>query len=204
LNLIEQSIGALSTSTMNECVTHDRATGLYTVSYQRNGNFSETHVARATHIIIAGGRFAPLFLELPPDCTKVFRRIEMGVRISCAADHPVWQEMKGVDPKYTSEADRKQWRTFCCCRNGEIVVGSYNNLYTYSGRADGARKDRSNTGFNLRCYDAARYPEFKRMVQPYSTSLQQFLDNDPRLQEMYGSFLSDLQEGVQRFLDLFP
>jgi hypothetical protein len=44
----------------------------------------------------------------------------------------------------------EEWRTFCTCRNGEVVETRWDELRTFSGRADGARTEVSNIGLNLR------------------------------------------------------
>ena len=46
-------------------------------------------------------------------------------------------------------------RTFCTCRNGEVVLGRSGDLAAFSGRADGAATGRSNVGLVVRTTDEA-------------------------------------------------
>ncbi len=135
----------------------------YTVWYQENNDFVTKHKFTCSNIICAGGRYMPLFLDLP--VRKVFKRIELGVRISCASDEPMWSFLKGVDPKYIYREGKFEHRSFCCCREGEVLEGSYAGLVTCSGRADCPKTGESNIGFNLRVYDPKYYSMFYEMVQ---------------------------------------
>src|SRR5437764_10029484 len=53
-----------------------------------------------------------------------------------------------------SPDDRYSWRTFCCCRDGEVVRTEVRGVVSVSGRADGPTTGKSNVGFNLRVTDA--------------------------------------------------
>jgi uncharacterized protein len=107
--------------------------------------------------IIATGRFGPLdgLTAAPPR----FRRVEVGMRVeqdadSFALDDGSFGEL--LDPKWVlaSSDGRFEWRTFCCCRGGEVVETCFDGLTTVSGRADGPATGRSNFGLNVRFVDA--------------------------------------------------
>jgi uncharacterized FAD-dependent dehydrogenase len=221
IKLLETYLKVLKPHILPECIVHEisrhQDSKLYQVQYQRNNNFQETHIAQARNIVCAGGRFMPMFLRLPNTCKRIFRRIEMGVRIQCDSANCTWQQMKGVDPKYINEDSKHklQWRTFCCCRQGEVALSSYNGLYSYSGRADCAPTKFSNTGFNVRCYDASLQPEFLQLIrkmrltkpdkQPFAIEFSEFMsNNNDKVKQIYGSMLQPLQEGIRKFAELFP
>lgn len=106
--------------------------------------------------IIASGRFAPL--QSVSGLGTQFRRVEIGMRVeqdsaSFALDAP---EVAGLlDPKWVRQSadGRLEWRTFCCCRDGEVVETKFEDLTTVSGRADGAATGLSNFGMNVRFLD---------------------------------------------------
>ena len=230
--MVEKSFEVIKDHCIIECIVHEvtqnKITKKYQINYQKNGNFHEMYTVEASHIICAGGRFMPMFLKLPQDCKRVFKRIELGVRISCEVSNPIWNQMKGVDPKYMNNLLYKnvQLRTFCCCRDGEVVVSSYNGLHSFSGRADCPSTGRSNTGFNIRIYDKELLPEFKKMIhnqrhkkpqdQPFTVPLPELIQNQTFsfdsfskekstvFNQVYGEFSFLIQEGIASFCNLFP
>jgi uncharacterized protein len=118
----------------------------------------ERELVEARRVVLAGGRFQPLWLGGgAPGIGRRFRRFEYGVRIEDRADNPFFSALVGVDPKYTCAQPSLgvEWRTFCCCRQGEVVQGDIDGLVTASGRADGPRTGRSNVGFLARVLDPA-------------------------------------------------
>jgi hypothetical protein len=169
---------------------------------------------------VAGGRFAPLFLKMPPTCERVFQRIEIGVRVSAPSDNPAWARMKGTDPKYINNSSAStvnkelSWRSFCCCRDGKTALSSFQGLFTYSGRADCPATGRTNTGFNVRCHDPALLEEFHRVVrqmrlrkpheQPFATTLSKFMETDDGDASLGRVFSGALKRGLAEFLHLFP
>lgn len=118
---------------------------------------TETGSLSAGAGVIATGRFGPLDgLAAVPSC---FRRVEVGMRVeqragSFALDNGSLGEL--LDPKWVliSPDGRFEWRTFCCCRGGEVVETCFDGLTTVSGRADGPATGRSNFGLNVRFLDA--------------------------------------------------
>jgi hypothetical protein len=106
--------------------------------------------------VIATGRFGPL--EAPATVPTGFRRVEVGMRVeqdadSFALDRGPFGDL--LDPKWVRESPdgRFEWRTFCCCRDGEVVETCFDGLRTVSGRADGPKTGRSNFGLNVRFAD---------------------------------------------------
>lgn len=142
----------------------------------------------ARHVILAGGRFSPLWLASlceSPSLPMGYRRVEFGVRIEDRSSSPLFRAMAGVDSKYrlrrssprpapgsSSRASGPasgpvEWRTFCCCRDGEVVATAspiaatdagagpgWDRLVTASGRADGPPTGRSNIGLLARVLDS--------------------------------------------------
>lgn len=114
----------------------------------------------ATNIVIATGRLSPRFIHpwvLKLGVKFAFLRCEFGVRIETAAQHPLFAKLPGVDGKLRFvDAERAlEFRTFCTCRNGEVVLGEANALCTFSGRADGPPSGRSNLGLLVRSTDVS-------------------------------------------------
>lgn len=104
-------------------------------------------------IIFAGGRFGPLELSrMMPDTPMIFRRYEIGIRLEQPSGTFIFRQHPSVDVKQIQPTDvaGEEWRTFCTCRSGEVVETRWDDLRTFSGRADGAASEVSNLGINLR------------------------------------------------------
>lgn len=110
----------------------------------------------ARRAVLTLGRLGPLTLQRSLARTDlVFRRIELGVRIEQPADSFVLAGDRCLDPKIVKDrVPGCSWRTFCCCRNGLVVVASAGGLTAVSGRADCAPTGRSSVGFLIRYTDA--------------------------------------------------
>jgi hypothetical protein len=107
----------------------------------------------ARHVLMATGRFgARDFARMLPDLPMVFRRHEIGIRLEQQAASFMFATHPSLDVKLISPADLKhgEWRTFCTCRDGEVVQTAWRDCLSFSGRADGAKSGRSNIGVNLR------------------------------------------------------
>ncbi len=135
----------------------------------------------AVAAVLASGRFGPL--RHVEGVAPVFRRVEIGMRVEQAADRfalDVGAPAELLDPKWVrrSPDGRFEWRTFCCCRRGEVVDTRFDDLVTVSGRADGPPSDHSNFGLNVRflnlaeaeaalaaVLDAARRPPLRIAVE---------------------------------------
>jgi len=121
--------------------------GTYSIKISRNGNNTSIH---CKNLIIAGGRFWPLFNNFQ---TPQFMRLEYGVRIQDLPSRSFFTHTELNDPKYKYLDKEVEFRTFCCCRNGEVVITDNNKIETYSGRSDCLPTKLSNTGFNVRILD---------------------------------------------------
>ena len=140
---------------------------------------------RAGALVLAGGRFGPLLEASTP---IRFRRVELGVRVETPADRfPLDMLPDLLDPKWIRDDPDDgmvQWRTFCCCRRGEIVETEFAGLRTVSGRADGPRTGFSNFGFNVRLLEPRRAERAlaqavatARAEPPSVLALEDLLDN---------------------------
>jgi hypothetical protein len=111
-------------------------------------------------LIVATGRWSPRWLQrwlAPLGVRFAFRRVEFGVRLETRADHALFAGLPGVDGKlrWREPGQDLEFRTFCTCRDGEVVLGRAGGLQAYSGRADGPKTGRSNVGLVARSGDAA-------------------------------------------------
>ncbi len=142
--------------------------------------------------IIATGRLGAIRLLPWLKVDSVFRRLEVGVRIEQAEDLFFLRSARGLDPKLIAQ-DRSgiEWRTFCCCRGGEVVNVLSNGVLATAGRSDVEPTAKSNVAFHVRITD----PEFGRTVtphvlsrldqQPHSFSLRvEQLDDDSKLKKI--------------------
>lgn len=110
-------------------------------------------VCRAKALVIAGGRFGSLMLEsMCPEISRVFRRYEIGLRVEQRSENFGLKNCPALDPKIIIQRvkDDVEWRTFCTCRDGEIIETNWHGLRTLSGRSDGKKTGKSHFGFNLR------------------------------------------------------
>jgi uncharacterized FAD-dependent dehydrogenase len=142
----------------------------------RFGQRSQACAVGARHLILANGRFGSLsLLDNFTPCPLTFRRLEVGIRIEQSSDEFFLRDDANLDPKllFTDSASEMQWRTFCCCRRGEVIEVVSGNLLTVSGRADTPATERSNIGFTVRLLN-------ERAALPLWHSLQKCLLDDPR------------------------
>ena len=107
-------------------------------------------------VIFAGGRFGPVrWGTVFSDAATVYRRLEVGLRIQQAATDFFLKDDPRLDPKVLlrSSDPRYTWRTFCCCREGELMVTRCRGLTSVSGRGVGSKSGQSNIGFHVRISD---------------------------------------------------
>nr|MBA3815590.1 hypothetical protein [Parachlamydiaceae bacterium] len=130
-------------------------------------------------IVLAGGRFMPLFLN----CKKKFYRYEFGFRV-VGPSHLIQKEVKLTDPKYIFDHDDVEYRTFCWCQDGEIIKTSFKGIESYSGRADCSPTGFSNYGFNIRIKSPSLLQEtdFQHIIKmkTFDDGIQNFLKNSHR------------------------
>lgn len=171
----------------------DRLSDARVVDIDRTGDFM-LHVDRAgqreglhaKQLVIATGRWSPRALR--PLLEKLgvryaFQRDEIGVRIETPADHPLFASLPGVDGKLVLRDGELEIRTFCTCRDGEVVVGHADELRAFSGRADGPPTGRSNVGLVVR----GRFPDAIASREPMRFSLADWVRDRELLVPMFGA-----------------
>lgn len=154
----------------------------------------------AKHLVIATGRWSPRALRPLLEKRGVryaFQRDEIGVRIEAPADHPLFARLPGVDGKLVLREAETEIRTFCTCRNGEVLLGRADGLQAFSGRADGPKTGRSNVGLVVR----GRFPGAVRPVPPLHFPIAAW---EPRtLEPMFGRAGSEaLHHAMHRLREL--
>jgi hypothetical protein len=108
---------------------------------------------RTHHLIVATGRWSPRWIRGWLGALGVryaSRRTELGVRLELPAGAPLFARLPGVDGKLRFVEPDCEIRTFCTCRDGEVVLGESHGLRAFSGRADGPPSGRSNVGLVVR------------------------------------------------------
>jgi uncharacterized FAD-dependent dehydrogenase len=155
----------------------------------------------AKRIVLAGGRFLPLFLP----CARQFRRYEFGFRVE-GPSH-LFEKPALIDPKYIVDLGLKgvECRTFCWCTNGEVVPTRFKHIETYSGRADGSATNKSNFGFNFRIKDPdlCSRDDFQAMLalKPYRVK---FKDLGKALQLFPAPIQTIIKLGAEALRTQFP
>lgn len=217
LKLIEEQYRAIMESYIPASIVHsvESYDNRYLIKYQNNDDFVNLNKIEAQYVVICGGRFAPLFLKIP-FMKRVFKRTEIGVRLSSPTGSELWKQIleandDGIhnDPKYildvpTGKTKRAlQYRTFCCCHDGEIVQSKFNGVVTLSGRSDRLSTGTSNIGFTMRNLgEPGDYGPFcamvKQCVKPFKMPYHNFL-----MSRVYGVFQEDFIDGLEQFRELY-
>lgn len=156
---------------------------LSVVISHKYGDRSRIAEIDTTAMVVASGRFGPLELQsMLPSLPLVGKRFELGIRIEQPTETFFLRDDRSLDPKLivplTSDMSV---RTFCCCRDGRVIVTSFQGLKTVSGRADCPPTGWSNVGLLARL---ARNPEDEewlhlisalRDTEPVRVELKAFL-----------------------------
>ncbi|MBK9035547.1 MAG: hypothetical protein IPL61_30540 [Myxococcales bacterium] len=172
-------------------------------------------VIRTRHLVVATGRWSPTtvrpWLEARLGARYSFRRVEFGVRLEAAADSPLFAALPGVDGKlrFIDPARAIEIRTFCTCRQGEVLLGAGDGQRGYSGRADGPPTGRSNVGLMIRTSDPALGAALARAVTgaaPTTFALAEWRRlGPPRLRPLFGDAGAALVDlALRRFTALVP
>lgn len=186
----------------------ERRAGVLELVVERAG---QREVVEARQLVIATGRWSPYAarpLLAGLGARFAFLRDELGVRIETAADHPLFDALPGVDGKLVLREGDVEIRTFCTCRDGEVVLGDGGALRAFSGRADGPPTGRSNVGLVVR----GRFPGALARIAaaaPLRCSLAAWLADPTLLVPMFGDAgaaalhraILRLQEHVPALLD---
>lgn len=220
LELIEDMVASTAISILDNIrvikVTGD-SSGLFIISIQdqRSSEISEL-TSRA--LIISSGRFGSLG-PVSGFYPTVFRRLEVGVRIQQPAQDAFFSTLPGLDPKLRllGASGSPEWRTFCACRDGEIVKTLSSGYWSLSGRADGPRTGKSNIGFNVRITSPAiankALPSILHRLRqsdslfnvPFHDFISGSLSETNRILRCFGPELSRyLQEGLSRLVRTYP
>lgn len=171
-----------------------RTDGLYHAIVDRDGR-KET--ISAQRVVLASGRLWRHGLDHP--FPTVYRRYEVGVRIQQDAEDFVFAGSSELDPKwiYRHLEPRREYRTFCCCRNGNIVEAQTRAGILLSGRADGEHTAQSNFGLMVRYLDPID-EEWRGSQSPFTIRATDFLANPTVLADRYGDrFPLDLAEALR-------
>lgn len=178
------------------------------------GDDGHHEVIHTRDVIVATGRWSPLptrpWLERV-GVTYAFGRVEFGVRLEARADNPLFARLPGVDGKlvFVDPDAGVELRTFCTCRDGEVVLGRADGLVAYSGRADVAPTGRSSVGLVARLTDERRGREVAQALRnavPVASSLRDIrAGGAASFVDTFGHEGASLVWGaLQRFLDAFP
>lgn len=133
-------------------------------------------ILRPKAAIIAGGRFSPIsFCRYLPSHLSVFRRVELGVRLEQPSAEFILARELQLDPKFIwiRNGVSVEFRTFCCCREGEVIITESDGLVTVSGRSPTARTGRSNLGLLARFNEESSGSRIWESVLPKLNSLSQ-------------------------------
>lgn len=130
------------------------------------------HDVHTRALVVATGRLSPRWIRpwlAPLSVNFIFRRLEFGVRIESRSTSVLFNQLEGTDPKLRLREDTNdETRTFCVCRDGEVILGQTalpdrTTISAWSGRADGPPSGRSNLGLLVRTRDEA----LARATEPF-------------------------------------
>ncbi|KAJ3451838.1 dehydrogenase-related [Anaeramoeba flamelloides] len=157
----------------------------------KNLNNEQTFNLYTENIVCAGGRFHPLDINKNLNKqSQIFKRFEFGVRIHFPNDHPINNHSKIMDPKYMFLKKDIEYRTFCWCKKGEIILTDHNGIKTYSGRSDCIETNFCNFGYNIRIKNENLLSKnsFQKIknIKPFKLQLIKVLQNNDLLINKYG------------------
>ena len=174
----------------------------------------------AAAVVVATGRWSPRFVgswlrEL--GVRFAFRRVEFGVRLEAASGAALFARLPGVDGKLRflhegpddDDDGSTEWRTFCTCRDGRVVLGRAGGMSAFSGHADGPASGRSSVGLLVRSTSPSLGRELDCVLPsalPETLSLRSWRQAGPaRLASIFGPRGSVLVwRGLQHLLAWEP
>lgn len=119
-----------------------------------NGESPSSSTMLAKAVIVATGRLGALRALHWLGDAGVFRRLEVGVRVEQRAEAFFLKAVPGLDPKLIAHGrSGVEWRTFCCCRDGEVLGVNSDGIRAVAGRSDAESTGRSNVAFHVRITD---------------------------------------------------
>ena len=117
---------------------------------------------RTRAVVVATGRWSPRWIRpwlQALGARYAFRRVEFGVRLETSSSAPLFRQLPGVDGKLRyldvegtefGAPQGEEFRTFCTCREGEVVLGRAEGIAAFSGHADGPPSGRSSVALLAR------------------------------------------------------
>lgn len=165
-------------------------------------------IFNAKCVVMAAGRFGPQEMtRMMPKAPAVFRRYELGIRLEQPAEEFLFRDHPATDVKEVAPGplDNTEWRTFCTCREGEIVETQWGQNRTQSARADGPPTGHSSIGINLRFSAPPDDSQVRKeigqvllgQVSPFRVLIRDFLRESvnyfgPRLDAMFRHHISKI------------
>lgn len=151
------------------------------------------------NLIYAGGRFSSLFM----DVNKTFRRIEFGTRLIFPNSEDLFNLKHLQDPKFIMRRGDVEYRTFCWCRKGEVILTDFDGISSYSGRADCEPTNFTNFGFMMRLSNPKYMKNLNRILncEPFTKSYGKVMRNEEIFDGYMGKYLSKLYKyGLSSFI----
>jgi uncharacterized FAD-dependent dehydrogenase len=187
--------------TRTEVTSIEKKEDMYVI-HCKNLFSGENTKINSRKIVMGGGRFMPLFLSKIGFIPMSFKRLEFGVRIEGPSSSKLYNISKQTDPKFIkfSETDNSEYRTFCWCKNGQVVCTNSGGIRTYSGRSDCAPTLRSNFGMNVRVRDSDKLYLLKMALDTKEFKIN--LENDMDIPDSYKEIYRYLSLPIKSFLDL--
>jgi len=203
IKLIDFMIQKIKNILLNHQVeSWEKVNGQYLV-HITNTKTKEKRDILCDQLILAGGRFYPLFLK---NVKKTFKRYEYGVRLVGPNKEfeNIRQEM--LDPKWMYRPTKElEFRTFCMCKDGEYICSDFLGIKSYSGRADVPETGITNFGLTARI-KAENNEDFSKVINclPFEESLLSITNNLEFLQRIFGKELgATYMSGLKKFIENF-
>ena len=188
----------------HKVLTWEKVHGQYLVHLE-NTKTQEKIDVLCDKIVLAGGRFHPLFHDNIP---KIFKRYEYGLRLVGPNEEfsKVTTQEEILDPKWMYRpSSGLEFRTFCMCKDGEYVCSDFMGIRSYSGRADIPATGSTNFGLTSRI-KVENDEDFEKVLKcgPFEIGLESVV-GDPRiLKKIFGEKLGEIyMEGLLKFIENF-
>lgn len=140
----------------------------------------------ARTILISSGKHAFRFLESRSNgirWNREFVKYEFGIRLDMPSSKFDYYQDEQKDIKLVkSLGDDTEVRTFCCCRDGEVIESSVDDLCGLNGESSPSKTGKTNIGIHLRVSSeksrlASEVRELFKYPSPaQSVSLEEFLN----------------------------
>lgn len=134
------------------------------------------------NIIYAGGKFGSYFINKSlTEPQKCFKKFEVGIRLEFENSFFDYQEINQKDFKLIIPIDDElEVRTFCFCKNGQIVDSKNNSISSFNGVSNITSSSKTNFGLNFRIKTEEKYESYKQDIEELrslnlSINLDEFL-----------------------------